>query len=80
MTDSMTASSPTSSSEAASAASGSERPLEDLLARVPGELLAAERSHAEPFDELEHDFWTDPCRFLRRACQKVDYGSDELRA
>jgi len=58
----------------------SEHPLEDLIARVPGELLAAESSHAEGFDEIEQDFWTDPCHFLRRACQAADYGSDELRA
>jgi hypothetical protein len=58
----------------------SELPLEDLIARIPGELLAAESSHAEAIDELEHDFWTDPCHFLRRACQTADYGCDELRA
>jgi hypothetical protein len=59
---------------------GSERPLEELVARVPGELFAAERSNVAGLDELEHDFWTDPCRFLRRACQTADYGSDEFRA
>jgi hypothetical protein len=51
-----------------------------LIARVPSELLAAESSQAEAIDELEHDFLTDPCHFLRRACQTADYGSDELRA
>lgn len=60
--------------------SGLERPLEDLIERVPGELLAAESSRAEGLAELEHAFWTDPCRFLRRACQIADYGSDEFRA
>ena len=76
MTDSMTP-----SSDVARAGSvGNERPLENLIALVPGELLVAERSHAEGLDELEHDFWTDPCHFLRRACQAADYGSEELRA
>jgi len=57
-----------------------ERPLEDLIARVPAELLRAEVSRAEVVDALEHDFWTDPCHFLRRACQAADYGSDDPRA
>jgi len=72
MTDSMTPTPVTSSPDL--------RPLEDLIARVPSELLAAESSQAEAIDELEHDFLTDPCHFLRRACQTADYGSDELRA
>jgi hypothetical protein len=68
-------------SEAARAAQVSdERPLEDLIERVPGELLMAEDSHIEVVDALEHDFWTDPCHFLRRACQAADYGVDERRA
>jgi hypothetical protein len=67
-------------SEVARAVQGSgERPLEDLIQRVPGELLLAEDSHAEGVDELEHDFWADPCHFLRRACQAADYGGDERR-
>jgi len=71
----------TPSPEVARAArGGSERTLEDLIARAPGELLLAERPPAEGFDELERDFWTDPCRFLRRACQEADYGGDERRA
>lgn len=57
-----------------------ERPLEDLIERVPVELLLAEDSAADGFDELEHDFWTDPCHFLRRACQAADYGGVERRA
>ena len=72
MTDSMTPTPVTSSPDL--------RPLEDLIARVPSELLAAESSQAEAIDELEHDFLTDPCHFLRRACQTADYGGDELRA
>ena len=80
MTDSMTPTPVTSSLDLVRAGRGTERPLEDLIARVPSELLAAESSQAEAIDELEHDFWTDPCHFLRRACQAADYGSDELRA
>ena len=67
----------TPSTELQRAGCCSERPLEDLIARVPSELAAAESSCAAGFDELEHDFRTDPCRFLRRACQRADYGSDE---
>lgn len=58
----------------------SERPLEDSIARVPGGPLAAESPRAAGFEALEHDFWADPCRFLRRACQAADYGGDERRA
>ena len=59
---------------------GRERALEEMLERVPGELLLAEHSAADRaadagFDEVEHDFWTDPCHFLRRACQLADYGA-----
>jgi hypothetical protein len=59
---------------------GLERTLEEMLARVPGELLLAEDSAREraagaSLDEVEHDFWTDPCHFLRRACQVADYGA-----
>jgi hypothetical protein len=57
-----------------------ERPLEDLIARVPAELLMAEGSRVEVAAAVEHDFRTDPCRFLRRACQAADYGDDERRA
>jgi len=46
------------------------------LARV----VAPARLVQDIFDEIEQDFWTDPCHFLRRACQAADYGSDELRA
>ena len=60
--------------------SAGERSLEDLIERVPAELLLAEDSAADGFDELEHDFWTDPCHFLRRACQAADYGGVERRA
>ena len=71
----------TPSSDVVRAGQGAgERPLEDLIARIPVELLLAETSDAEGFDELEHDFWTDPCHFLRRACQAADYGGDERRA
>ena len=69
----------------ASAVTGQDgdRSLAELLERVPGELLLAEaspaeRSAADLFDEVEHDFWTDPCHFLRRACQLADYGSSEF--
>jgi hypothetical protein len=50
-----------------------------LIERVPGELLAAEDTRANGFDDLEQDFWTDPCHFLRRACQAADYGGDGRR-
>jgi len=76
MTDSKTASSQIARAERG----GGALALEDLVARVPIELLAAASTHAEAFDQLEHDFWTDPCHFLRRACQTADYGSEELRA
>ena len=67
--------------EAAKAAQiADERPLEDLIECVAGELLIAEDAHADVVDALEHDFWTDPCHFLRRACQAADYGGDERRA
>ena len=75
----MTASMTPPSEVARAVQGGSERSLEDLIQRVSGELLMAEDSHAEGFDELEHDFWTDPCHFLRRACQVADYGGDERR-
>ena len=60
-----------------------EQSLDELLAQVPVELLLAaaapaERLPADHFDEVEHDFWTDPCHFLRRACQLVDYGSSDF--
>ena len=69
-----------------SAATGKDdgdRSLAELLERVPGELLLAEappaqRLAADHFDEVEHDFWTDPCHFLRRACQLADYGSSDF--
>ena len=57
-----------------------ERLLEDMVERIPAELSRAENPEGDGVDELEHDFWTDPCHFLRRACQAADYGSDELRA
>ena len=70
----------TASSEIARAGQGAgERSLEDLIERVRGELLLAEDSDADGFDELEQDFWTDPCHFLRRACQAADYGGEERR-
>jgi hypothetical protein len=51
-----------------------ERSLEDMVARIPADLLTAENLQSDCVDELEHEFWTDPCHFLRRACQHVDYG------
>ena len=70
----------TASSEVARAGQGAgERSLEDLVERVRGELLLAEDSDADSFDELEQDFWTDPCHFLRRACQAADYGGEGRR-
>jgi hypothetical protein len=57
-----------------------ERPLEDLIECVAGELLIAEDAYADVVDALEHDFWADPCHFLRRACQAADYEGDERRA
>lgn len=76
MTDSMTP----PSEIARAGQDGGERPLEDLIKRVPGELLLAEDPRTEARDNLEQDFWTDPCHFLRRACQVADYGGDERRA
>ena len=48
-----------------------ERSLEDMVER---DLLTAEDLQSDGVDELEHELWTDPCHFLRRACQDVDYG------
>ena len=76
MTPSMT--SPLEVARASEAADA--RALEDLIERVAGELLIAEHAHEEVADALEHDFRTDPCHFLRRACQVADYGGDERRA
>ncbi len=60
-------------------AQAGERSLE-MLERIPVELKLAEdlangRSAEDAFEIVEHDFWTDPCHFLRRACQRADYGS-----
>ncbi|HEX7237620.1 MAG TPA: hypothetical protein VF405_11705 [Gammaproteobacteria bacterium] len=52
----------------------SERSLVDMAERIPADLLTAESSHLGGLDDVEHDFWTDPCHFLRRACQDADYG------
>jgi hypothetical protein len=51
-----------------------------MLERVPGELLLAEdsaedRAAGAALGEVEHHLWTDPCHFLRRACQLADYGA-----
>lgn len=59
---------------------GSDGSLEQMFERVPVDLVLAEDVRADSgggdrFDELDHDFWHDPCRFLRRACQVADYGT-----
>lgn len=52
-----------------------ERSLEDMVERIPADLVTAENRQSDAVDELEREFWSDPCHFLRRACQDVDYGS-----
>jgi hypothetical protein len=55
--------------------------LEELVEHLPIDLVLAEDSRAEGgawTDELEHDFWADPCHFLRRACQDADYGAASI--
>jgi hypothetical protein len=47
--------------------------LEEIVAHVPVDLVLAQAERADGLDELEHDFWNDPCHFLRRACQVADY-------
>ena len=58
---------------------GGEDSLEEMFEHVPVDLALAEEPCADGggdrIDELEHDFWHDPCRFLRRACQVADYGT-----
>ena len=59
---------------------GSDDSLEEMFEHVPIDLVLAEQVRAdggegERIDELDHDFWHDPCRFLRRACQVADYGA-----
>ena len=50
--------------------------LEAIVEHLPADLVLAEGgAGGAGFDELEHDFWIDPCRFLRRACQVADYGA-----
>jgi hypothetical protein len=60
------------------AAQGGERSFEEMLERVPVELVLAEEtagSVSDDVDSVEQDFWTDPCHFLRSACQAADYGA-----
>jgi hypothetical protein len=45
-----------------------------MIERIPADLLTAENRQGDGVAELEHEFWSDPCHFLRRACQDVDYG------
>ena len=59
---------------------GDDDSLEEMLEHVPVDLVLAEQVRAgsggcDRIDELDHDFWHDPCRFLRRACQVADYGA-----
>ena len=59
---------------------GRDDSLEKMFEHVPADLVLAEQARADSggcdrIDELDHDFWHDPCRFLRRACQVADYGT-----
>jgi len=59
---------------------GSVGSLEEMFEHVPVDLVLAEQVGADSggggrIDELDHDFWHDPCHFLRRACQVADYGA-----
>ena len=65
--------------ELAHAAQAGECSLEEMLARVPVELELAEDAPGSvggELDGIEQDFLTDPCRFLRVACQAADYGEE----
>jgi len=64
---------------------GGDEVLEKMLEHVPVDLVLAERVRAHDgeggrLDELDHDFWHDPCHFLRRACQVADYGTTSTLA
>jgi hypothetical protein len=64
---------------------GNDDSLEKMFEHVPVDLVLAEQVRADSggcdrIDELEHDFWHDPCRFLRRACQVADYGATSVLA
>lgn len=59
---------------------GSDDSLEKMFEHVPADLVLAEQVRADGggggrIDEPDQDFWHDPCRFLRRACQVADYGT-----
>ena len=59
---------------------GGDDSLEEMFEHVPLDLVLAEDVRAGSggggrIDELDHDFWHDPCHFLRRACQLADYGT-----
>jgi hypothetical protein len=56
---------------------GDTRSIEEMLERLPAELLLAEKMLGDhsAADDVEQQFWTDPCHFLRRACQVADYES-----
>jgi hypothetical protein len=49
--------------------------IDEMLERLPVELRLAEEKLRSAADDVEQQFWTDPCRFLRRACQVADYES-----
>ncbi|HXS80023.1 MAG TPA: hypothetical protein VN818_07040 [Gammaproteobacteria bacterium] len=54
--------------------------LEEMSEHVAVDLVLAEQVRPDNgmgdcIEHLEHDFWHDPCRFLRRACQVADYGA-----
>jgi len=64
---------------------GADEVLEKMFEHVPVDLVLAERVRAhdgggDRIDELDPDFWHDPCRFLRRACQVADYGTTSTLA
>lgn len=65
-----------SSSPPASDSRGADPALDGMLERVSAELVLAEERPRAGADDLE-DLWTDPCHFLRRACQIADYGPTE---
>ena len=59
---------------------GGDDSLEEMFERVPVDLVLAEEVCADGgggdrVDEIDSDFWHDPCHFLRRACQVADYGA-----
>lgn len=72
----MTASVPPSGELAPLPAGGGELPVETMIERVSAELVLAEDLPCDGAgEESLAELWTDPCHFLRRACQVADYGA-----